>query len=288
MILAILVPMLVVIALFVYMRRQVRMKGMVIVFFFGVTGFIWQAFIKSYVIAILVTPLGQNQFFREGAGLVLGQAISALIDALFVALALVWALYFCNLRDLELKRAPMIGLGFGCAYTIMNYAIRYAPYLIRAFKIRSGTFDGTELQVQEVQSLTVENMYLFILSCVMYTLVITGVTLVMGYFHRGHFRGRMFFTGVVVSFVIGFLHVIFPELMPDVVSAVVYNVLLACLACYAMWMLTGFFKTGEVMLSKTKSVEVLLPKVNKKNEKTGNKSNANFTYAGNKKKKKNE
>ena len=285
MILAILVPMLVVIALFVYMRRSVRMKGMVIVFFFGVTGFIWQAFIKSYVIALVVTPLGQSPFFHDGAGLVIGQAISALIDAAFVALALVWALYFCNLRDVELKRAPMIGLGFGCAYTIMNYAIRYAPYLVRAFKIRSGTFDGTELQVQEVQSLTVENMYLFILSCVMYTLVITGVTLMMGYFHRGHFRGRMFLTGLLASFVIGFLHVLFPQLMPDVASAVIYNVLLAILACYSMWMVMGFFKTGELMLSKTKSVEVLLSKQAEKQNKNEKKSNANFTYAGNKKKK---
>ena len=290
MILAILVPMIVVCALFVYMKRQVRLKGFIIVFFFGVAGFIWQAFIKSYVIAFAVTPLGQSDFFRSGIGLVCGQAISSLLDAAFVSLALVWALYFCNLRDLELKRAPMIGLGFGCAYAIMNYVVRYAPYLVRAFKIRSGTFEGTEQEIQEVQGLTVENMYLFILSCVLYTLVIIGVTLLMGFFHRSHCRGRLFFAGLIPSFFIGFLNVLFPLLMPDMVSAVIYNVLLALLACYSIWFMTGYYRTGKVMLTKNKPADVLLPKVedNGKGGKGGktrqNTQKTNFAYAGNKKK----
>ncbi|MEE3467336.1 MAG: hypothetical protein VZQ83_02740 [Eubacterium sp.] len=283
MILAILVPMIVVCALFVYMKRHVRMKGFIIVFFFGVAGFIWQAFIKSYIIAFAVTPLGQSDFFREGFGLVCGQAISSLLDAAFVALALVWALYFCNLRDIELKRAPMIGLGFGCAYAIMNYIVRYAPYLVRAFKIRGGTFDGTEQEIQEVQSLTVENMYLFILSCVLYILVIVGVTLVMGFFHRSHSRGRTFFAGMIPSFFIGFLNVLFPLLMPDVVSAVIYNVLLALVACYAMWITTGFYRTGKLMFTKKKAAEDFLPQ-DKDGKGQKNTQKSNFAYAGNKKK----
>ena len=286
MILAILIPMIIVCALFVYMKRQVRMKGFIIVFFFGVAGFIWQAFIKSYIIAFAVTPMSQTPFFQEGFGLVCGQVISSLLDALFVALALVWALYFCNLRDIEMKRAPMVGLGFGCAYAIMNYIVRYAPYLVRAFKIRSGTFDGTEQEIQEVQSLTVENMYLFILSCVLYTLVIIGVTLLMGFFHRNHCRGRMFFSGLLASFLIGFLNVLFPTIMPDMVSAILYNVLLAILACYAMWFVSGFMKTGKLMIAKDKSADVLLPKGEKREQSKKNAPKANFTYAGNKKKKK--
>ncbi len=290
MILAILVPMIVVCALFVYMKRRVRLKGFIIVFFFGVAGFIWQAFIKSYIIAFAVSPLGQSEFFQSGVGLVCGQAISSLLDAAFVALALVWALYFCNLRDVELKRAPMIGLGFGCAYAIMNYIVRYAPYLVRAFKIRSGTFTGTEQELQEVQGLTVENMYLFILSCVLYTVVIVGVTLLMGFFHRNHFRGRTFLAGLIPSFLIGFLNVLFPVLMSDMVSAVIYNVLLALFACYSMWFLTGYFKTGKLMIAKDKPADVLLPKEDGsgKGGKGGkvqkNTQKANFTYAGNKKK----
>ena len=66
MILAILIPMIIVCALFVYMKRQVRMKGFIIVFFFGVAGFIWQAFIKSYIIAFAVTPMSQSSSANVG------------------------------------------------------------------------------------------------------------------------------------------------------------------------------------------------------------------------------
>ena len=274
-ILSLIIPILIVVLIFIYMKRKTKVKGLFIAFMFGAVGFIWQAFIKGYIMAIVAAPMTQSAFFESGFGLILGQAVTTMVDAAFVALAIIWALYFCNLRDLMVERAPFIGLGFGCAYCIMNYIIRYAPYLIRAIQIKSGSFKGTEEEVAAVTSLEVNNMLLFILSCALYTLVITGIVLLMGFFHSHHLRGRMFLAGFLTSFVIGFFNVLFPQLMPDMVSVIIYNSLLAGVAVYAFWTVAQYYKSGKYMLSKEKSGDILLPDVNKGNQNKGNQNKAN-------------
>ncbi len=259
-ILCLIVPLLVSILLFIYMKRKTKVKGLFIAFMFGLVGFIWQAFIKGYVMAMVAAPMTQNEFFESGFGLVLGQALTTLVDAAFVALALIWALYFCNLRDQMLERAPFIGLGFGFAYSVMNYVIRFAPYLIRSIQIKTGSYAGTEADIEAINSISIDNMFLFVLACILYTFFIIGVTLLMGFFHQNHSRGRMFMAGLVCSFIVGFFNVLLPTLLPDTVSVVVYNALLAGAAVYAFWTVVQYLKSGKYMIAKEKPGEALLPK----------------------------
>ena len=241
------------------MKRKTKVKGLFIAFMFGLVGFIWQAFIKGYIMALVAAPMTQNEFFEKGFGLILGQEVTALVDAVFVAAALIWALYFCNVRDQMLERAPFIGAGFGFAYSAMNYVIRFAPYLVRSIQIKTGSYAGTEADIEAINSLSIDNMFLFVLSCMLYSFFITGVTLLMGFFQQKKCRGRMFFSGLICSFVIGFLNVLLPTLMPDVASVVVYNALLAGASVYAFWTVVQYLKSGEYMIAKEKSGDVLLP-----------------------------
>ena len=277
-ILAIVVPIMIGIVVFLHIKKELKVKGLFFTACYGAVGYLWEAWIYAMAYNWLSAWMIQEPWFLSGIGDVVRQILVSLLYAVFVAGGLYWAVFLANMRESDTRRGTTVGLGFGICYTVWNYCLVYGAPLIYGFQMKFGIFDESEEIKQKVLGLPVENMYLFALDTVLFSLILIGTTLVMGYYHQHGKKGRMFIVVFVSQFFIKFFNTLFPTLLPDMVSTVLYHCLMSALAIYSMWILLTYLKTGRVLLKKDTDI----PLGSKKTEKDAE-SSANFTYAGNKK-----
>ena len=292
MILAIVVPVMTGILLFVHIRKELKVKGLLFTACYGIVGYIWQAWIYVMVYGWVGAMMMQNPWFEAGIGDIVKQMIIAACYALMAAAGLYWAVYLANMREARVERGITVGLGFGLAYSVWNYFLVYGAPLIIGFSMRFGTYEGPEETKQRVLGLPAGNMYLFLLECILFMLILTATTLVMGQYHQQVRRLRMFGVVFLSQFLIKFFNSFLPTILPDAVSLVVYHILLGTAALYSFWIVMKYLKTGQVMYAPGKIVgETALRSTKSSSGKTKTKRSKNaapadFTYAGNKKKKK--
>ena len=278
MILAIVVPIMIGIVVFLHIKKELKVKGLFFTACYGAVGYLWEAWIYAMAYNWLSAWMIQEDWFLTGFGDIVRQVIVSLMYAVFVAGGLYWAVFLANMRESDVRRGTTVGLGFGVCYTVWNYVLVYGAPIIYGFQMKFGGFSESDEIKQKVLGLQVENMYLFALDTVLFTLILIGTTLVMGYYHQHGNKGRMFLVVFVSQFVIKFFNTLFPTLLPDMVSTVIYHALMSVAAVYSMWILLTYLKTGKVMISKDKEIP-LSKKASDKNDT----SQANFSYAGNKK-----
>lgn len=278
MILAIVVPIMIGIVVFLHIKKELKVKGLFFTACYGAVGYLWEAWIYAMAYNWLSAWMIQEDWFLTGFGDIVRQVIVSLMYAVFVAGGLYWAVFLANMRESDVRRGTTVGLGFGVCYTAWNYVLVYGAPIIYGFQMKFGGFSESEEIKQKVLGLQVENMYLFALDTVLFTLILIGTTLVMGYYHQHGNKGRMFLIVFVSQFVIKFFNTLFPTLLPDMVSTVLYHALMSVAAVYSMWILLTYLKTGKVMIAKDKEIP-LSKKASDKNDT----SQANFSYAGNKK-----
>ena len=278
MILAIVVPIMIGIVVFLHIKKELKVKGLFFTACYGAVGYLWEAWIYAMAYNWLSAWMIQEDWFLTGFGDIVRQVIVSLMYAVFVAGGLYWAVFLANMRESDVRRGTTVGLGFGVCYTVWNYVLVYGAPIIYGFQMKFGGFSESEEIKQKVLGLQVENMYLFALDTVLFTLILIGTTLVMGYYHQHGNKGRMFLIVFVSQFVIKFFNTLFPTLLPDMVSTVLYHALMSVAAVYSMWILLTYLKTGKVMIAKDKEIP-LSKKASDKNDT----SQANFSYAGNKK-----
>ncbi len=278
MILAIVVPIMIGIVVFLHIKKELKVKGLFFTACYGAVGYLWEAWIYAMAYNWLSAWMIQEDWFLTGFGDIVRQVIVSLMYAVFVAGGLYWAVFLANMRESDVRRGTTVGLGFGVCYTVWNYVLVYGAPIIYGFQMKFGGFSESEEIKQKVLGLQVENMYLFALDTVLFTLILIGTTLVMGYYHQHGNKGRMFLIVFVSQFVIKFFNTLFPTLLPDMVSTVIYHALMSVAAVYSMWILLTYLKTGKVMIAKDKEIP-LSKKASDKNDT----SQANFSYAGNKK-----
>ncbi len=278
MILAIVVPIMIGIVVFLHIKKELKVKGLFFTACYGAVGYLWEAWIYAMAYNWLSAWMIQEDWFLTGFGDIVRQVIVSLMYAVFVAGGLYWAVFLANMRESDVRRGTTVGLGFGVCYTVWNYILVYGAPIIYGFQMKFGGFSESEEIKQKVLGLQVENMYLFALDTVLFTLILIGTTLVMGYYHQHGNKGRMFLIVFVSQFVIKFFNTLFPTLLPDMVSTVLYHALMSVAAVYSMWILLTYLKTGKVMIAKDKEIP-LSKKASDKNDT----SQANFSYAGNKK-----
>ena len=279
MILAIVVPIMIGIVVFLHIKKELKVKGLFFTACYGAVGYLWEAWIYAMAYNWLSAWMIQEDWFLTGFGDIVRQILVSLMYAVFVAGGLYWAVFLANMRESDVRRGTTVGLGFGVCYTVWNYVLVYGAPIIYGFQMKFGGFSESDEIKQKVLGLQVENMYLFALDTVLFTLILIGTTLVMGYYHQHGNKGRMFLVVFVSQFVIKFFNTLFPTLLPDMVSTVIYHALMSVAAVYSMWILLTYLKTGKVMISKDKEIP-LSKKASDKNDT----SQANFSYAGNKKK----
>lgn len=278
MILAIVVPIMIGIVVFLHIKKELKVKGLFFTACYGAVGYLWEAWIYAMAYNWLSAWMIQEDWFLTGFGDIVRQILVSLMYAVFVAGGLYWAVFLANMRESDVRRGTTVGLGFGVCYTVWNYVLVYGAPIIYGFQMKFGGFSESDEIKQKVLGLQVENMYLFALDTVLFTLILIGTTLVMGYYHQHGNKGRMFLVVFVSQFVIKFFNTLFPTLLPDMVSTVIYHALMSVAAVYSMWILLTYLKTGKVMISKDKEIP-LSKKASDKNDT----SQANFSYAGNKK-----
>ncbi len=278
MILAIVVPIMIGIVVFLHIKKELKVKGLFFTACYGAVGYLWEAWIYAMAYNWLSAWMIQEDWFLTGFGDIVRQILVSLMYAVFVAGGLYWAVFLANMRESDVRRGTTVGLGFGVCYTVWNYVLVYGAPIIYGFQMKFGGFSESDEIKQKVLGLQVENMYLFALDTVLFTLILIGTTLVMGYYHQHGNKGRMFLVVFVSQFVIKFFNTLFPTLLPDMVSTVIYHALMSVAAVYSMWILLTYLKTGKVMISKDKDIP-LSKKASDKNDT----SQANFSYAGNKK-----
>ena len=278
MILAIVVPIMIGIVVFLHIKKELKVKGLFFTACYGAVGYLWEAWIYAMAYNWLSAWMIQEDWFLTGFGDIVRQILVSLMYAVFVAGGLYWAVFLANMRESDVRRGTTVGLGFGVCYTVWNYVLVYGAPIIYGFQMKFGGFSESDEIKQKVLGLQVENMYLFALDTVLFTLILIGTTLVMGYYHQHGNKGRMFLVVFVSQFVIKFFNTLFPTLLPDMVSTVIYHALMSVAAVYSMWILLTYLKTGKVMISKDKEIP-LSKKASDKNDT----SQTNFSYAGNKK-----
>ena len=281
MILAIVIPVMTGIILFLHIRKELKVKGLLFTACYGIVGYIWQAWIYVMVYGWVGAMIMQSSWFETGIGDVVKQMIIAACYALLTAGGLYWAVYLANMRESRVERGISVGLGFGLAYSVWNYMLVYGAPLIIGFQLWFGSYAGSEETKQRVLGLSTGNMYLFLLECILFMLILTATTLVMGQYHQQVSRLKMFGIAFISQFLIKFLNTLLPTILPDAVSMVVYHVLMISAALYSLWIIMSYLKTKQVNYLPDKPVGV---KAGSK-KKGKNTSTANFTYAGNKKKK---
>ena len=247
-ILAIVVPMMVGIILFLHIKKETKVKGLVFTMLYGVAGYLWEAWIYVMAYGWVGAMMMSNTWFETAFGSVVGQMLIALVYALLTAGGLYWAIYLSNMHEINEKRGTAVGLGFGMAYTVWNYVLIYGTPLIVSFQMRFGTFAGDSETEQKVIGLSVENMYLFIIDTVIFILIMVGTTLVMSHYFISGKKLMMFAVPLTSQFLIKFLNGFLPTIMPDVASAVIYNVAMGVVAVYCLWMLFGYLKSSKVYI----------------------------------------
>ena len=201
------------------------------------------------VYGFVSAALSGVDFFEAGFGNVVYQIISALIYAGFTVLGLYWAMYLVNMRERAFTRGIAIGLGYGFMYTAWSYAFTYGIPLYYGILMRFGIGDVSDDVKQRVTALDVENMYLFIIDTILYSIIITGVTLIMSHYYvTKENRGMTMFIPLCVQFFISFLNSLLPFLLPDILSSVIYHMVMVGAAVYALYTLLGFLKTGRLAI----------------------------------------
>ena len=231
-----------------YVKKELKVKGLIFTACYGAVGYLWETWIYVMVYGWIGAMIMQNPWFDMAIGQVVKGILFATAYSFLVAASLLWALYLSNMREINIKRGTTIGLGFGLAYSIWNYVLVYGAPLIIGFQMKFGIFSGDTETAQRVTGLAVENMYLLTLDHVIFIVILVGTTLIMAHFFQNGEKLKCFLVPFVSQFVIYFFNILFPLLMPDVLSAVIYHMFTSAIAIYALWVLLGFLKTGTVKL----------------------------------------
>ncbi|MBO4396788.1 MAG: hypothetical protein J5819_10650 [Eubacterium sp.] len=246
MILAIVVPVMIQIVLFLHAKKELKVKGLPVAACYGLLGYLWEAWIYVMAYGWVGAMMMQNTWFDSGFGIVVKQMIIALVYALLTTGGLCWAVYLSNMREPLVERGPAVGIGFGLSYAVWNYVLVYGAPLIIGFRMRFGGYEGTQEMQDKVLSLSVENMYLFILDTVIFSLIVMATTLLMSNHQQNGRPLYMFLIPFVSQFMIKFLDTLLPTLMPEIVSSVIYHVLMGTAALWSLWVVLNYLKTRKI------------------------------------------
>ncbi|MBO6108476.1 MAG: hypothetical protein J6P16_03620 [Eubacterium sp.] len=252
MLLAVIIPVMTGIILFLHMNRELNVKGLLLTAGYGVAGYIWEAWIYVMAYGWVGAVIMQYRFFDDGFGSVLKQLIIAVVYALLTALGLVWAVYLSNMRERRMERGIPVGVGFGMAYSVWNYVLVYGAPLVIGFQMKFGVFGGSEETREKVLGLSTRNMYLFTLDNIIFILILLGTTLLMSKVHAEGRRGLMFMIPFISQFLIKFLNTWLPSVMPEVISVVLYHLLTGSAALWSLWIWLDFLKKKKVDLTPWK------------------------------------
>ncbi len=246
MVLAIVVPVMLLIVLFLHVKKELKVKGLPFSACYGILGYLWEAWIYVMAYGWVGAMMMQYSWFDSDFGIIVKQMIIAIVYALLATGGLCWAVYLSNMREPLEERGAAVGIGFGLSYTVWNYVLVYGAPLIIGFRMRFGGYEGTQEVQDKILSLSVENMYLFILDTVILSLILMATTLLMSHYQLNGRPLYMFLIPFVSQFMIKFLDTLLPTLMPDLVSSIIYHLLIGTAALWSLWMVLNYLKTRKI------------------------------------------